>query len=265
MARFLQLTDLHVVATGERASGVLDTRAILHSAVDCLIERRAALGPLDAVLVTGDISDDGSADSYGFARRELDRLGLPLLAIPGNHDQRAEFRKAFADSPALPSNGLIDWTAQIGDTVVIGLDTLVEGRGGGALRPESLSFLSEVLAGAGSQPVVVAIHHPPLRTGIQFMDAIGLENTPDLQATLAEAKGEVIVVAGHVHGVFLGRIGRHRVATAPSICSAFALDLRQDAPVGFMTGPTGCAVFDTGPDGVWAAVPLEIANGPFPF
>ncbi|MDK3073694.1 phosphodiesterase [Sedimentitalea sp. JM2-8] len=265
MARFLQLTDLHVVAAGARASGVLDTRAILRTAVERLIDRRAALGHLDAVLVTGDVSDDGTAESYRFARGQLDRLGLPLLAIPGNHDDRAEFRKAFADSPAMPSSGLIDWTTEIGDTVVIGLDTLVEGQGGGALRPESLAFLSEALARAGSRPVVVAVHHPPLRTGIRFMDAIGLEDIPALQATLAQAGGEIIVVAGHVHGVFQGRIGRHPVATAPAVSSAFALDLRPDAPVGFMTGPTGCAVFDTGPDGVWAAVPLEIASGPFPF
>ena len=40
MARFLQLTDLHVVAEGARASGVLDTRALLEAAIDRLPTRQ---------------------------------------------------------------------------------------------------------------------------------------------------------------------------------------------------------------------------------
>ncbi|MCG6883224.1 MAG: metallophosphoesterase, partial [Silicimonas sp.] len=187
MARILQLSDLHVVAPGTLCSGVLDTGAILHSVIDQLRDRLEALGPLDCVLVTGDISDDGSPDSYSLARRELERLGLPLLVIPGNHDAREPMRAAFADLPEMPSEGLIDWSAEVGDTVVIGLDTLVDGQGGGKLRPESVGHLSDALAAAGQCPVVVALHHPPLRTGIGFMDAIGLENADELAPVLARA------------------------------------------------------------------------------
>ena len=34
MARFLHLTDLHAVPPGKKASGVLDTNAILHDGID---------------------------------------------------------------------------------------------------------------------------------------------------------------------------------------------------------------------------------------
>ena len=265
MARILQLSDLHVVAPGQLCSGVLDTRTILRSAIDRLLDQRAELDPLDAVLVTGDISDDGTAESYAFARAELDRLGLPLFVIPGNHDAREAFRTGFSDLPSMPSSGLIDWAAEVGDTCVIGLDTLVEGQGGGVLRPESLKFLESALNDAGSRPAIVALHHPPLRTQIQFMDAIGLENTPALASVLERSKQDVTVVAGHVHGIHHGRIGQHSVMTAPAICSAFALNLRTDAPVGFMSGPTGCAVIDTSLGGVWSVVPLDTADGPFTF
>ena len=265
MARLLHLTDLHVVAPGKLASGVLDTRSQLRAAVDRLIERSEALGPLDAVLVTGDISDDGSPESYAFARNELDRLGLPLLVIPGNHDGREAMRVAFADLPHMPESGLIDWFAEVGETCIVGLDTLVEGQGGGRLRPESLSLLGQSLTAAGDRPVIVALHHPPLRTGIKFMDAIGLENSSDLDPLLANAQGDLTIVSGHVHGVYQGRIGGHSVVTAPAICSAFALDRRDDAPVGFFKGPTGCALIDTGPGGVWSALPLDTADGPYPF
>jgi len=265
MARLLQISDLHIVAPGALASGRLDTLGLLRGAIDTIAARLDAIGPIEAVLVTGDISDDGSAESYDLARTELDRLGLPLLVVPGNHDCRDTLRHAFGDLPTMPPTGLIDWRFDMGGTTVIGLDTLVEGQGGGRLRPESFSLLANALDASGDRPVLVALHQPPLRTGIRFMDAIGLENSDELAAVLEQRTAPVRIVAGHVHGVHHGALGPHTVVTAPSTCSAFALDRREDAPIGFMTGPTGFAVIDIGPDWVWTAVPLDHGTGPFKF
>lgn len=265
MARLLHLSDLHVVAPGTLASGVLDTPALLGAAIDTIRSRLDALGPLEAVLVTGDISHDGSAESYATARAELLRLALPLLVIPGNHDRRAPFRQTFADISAVPEDGPANWVADVGGTRVIGLDTLVEGQGGGRLAPETLGHLASALEDAAGRPVVVALHHPPLGTGIRFMDAIGLENPEELEGIVNGFDGSLRIVAGHVHGVFHGMLGPHPVSTAPSICSAFALDGRSEAPVGFMSGPVGFACLDTAPGGVWCECPLYYGDGPFPF
>jgi 3',5'-cyclic AMP phosphodiesterase CpdA len=265
MARLLQLSDLHVVAPGSLASGRLDTPALLRAAIDVLLDRLDAIGPIDAVLLTGDISDDGCAESYDMARTELARLGLPLLVLPGNHDHRERFRSAFSDLPGVPETGLIDWVIDVEGTRVIGLDTLIEGQGAGRLRSESLAFLSESMDSARDRPIVLALHHPPVRTGIRFMDAIGLENPDDLALHLAQSEVPVRILAGHVHGVYHGWLGPHPVSTAPSLCSAFALDLRQDAPVGFMMKPTGVVLIDTAPGGVWAELPLDYGDGPFGF
>lgn len=265
MARFLQMSDLHVVAKGESASGVLDTRALLRIAIDRLLQMRTALDPLDALLVSGDISDDGSEDSYSFARAQLERLELPFYIVPGNHDAREPFRTAFSDLAHIPDSGLIDWEATITDTCVVGLDTLVEGQGGGRLRAKSLDLLQQAILRSASNPLVVMLHHPPIRTGIRFMDSIGLEDIVPLRSILDSASGEVTVLAGHVHGAHYGKLGRHRVITSPSVCSFFALDRRADAPIGFMRNPSGCAVIDTAPDGLWSEVPLDQADGPYPF
>ncbi len=265
MARFLQLTDLHVVAPGTLCSGVLDTGAILRAGVERILAQMPAIGPLDGVLVTGDISEDGSAASYDLALRELARLGLPVYAVPGNHDSRGAFRAVFGGQAWMPAAGMLDWVVDLPDTRLIGLDTLVEGQGAGRLQPDSLEFLNLALNGAGARAAVVALHHPPLRTGIRFMDNIGLENPEDLAAAIPANCGSVLFVAGHVHGVYLGRIGPHRVVTAPSFCSAFALDRRANARVGFLTGPTGYALLDTGPDESWTAQPLFMGDGPIDF
>lgn len=207
MARLLQLSDLHIVKEGERASSVLDTRRILNAAIEQLLEIRAALDPLDAVLVSGDISDDGSLDSYAFAKAELERLGLPLYAVPGNHDAREPFRNAFAELAEVSTSDLIDWATPINDTLVVGLDTLIEGKGGGRLREDSIEFLRNALNTWVGGPVVVMLHHPPITTGIHFMDAIGLENPQSLEAAIAGVEHDIIFIAGHVHGVHHGRLG----------------------------------------------------------
>lgn len=265
MARLLHLSDLHAVATGTRASGVLDTNDLLREAIDALSERLTAIGLIDAVLVTGDISDDGSAESYGIAKAQLVRLGLPLLVIPGNHDRRAAFRDAFADTALMPDDGPLDWIAEVAGTRIIGLDTLVEGQGGGLLRARTLDYLAEALDLSQGKPVVVALHHPPLRTGIRFMDAIGLDNAEALEGILRRHDGPLWVLSGHVHGVYHCMLGGHPVVTAPSTCSAFVFDQREEAPVGFMLGPLGFGILDTAPGGVWTACPLVMGDGPYGF
>ena len=265
MARFLQLSDLHAVPPGTKASGVLDTNALLHKGIDRLLARRDALGPLDAVLVTGDISDDGSAKSYAIARAELDRFGLPLLVLPGNHDRRDSLRAAFSDTLGMPKHGLIDWTVEIGDTMVVGLDTLIDGQGGGELRPESLAHLTRSIEGIGDRHLLIALHHPPMTTGIRFMDRIALKNPNDLAQALAAAPVHTQIIAGHVHGIHVAQIAGHAVMTAPAMCSAFEFDVSPGATVGFHLSPRGCAVVTTGQDQLWSAISLEHADGPFSF
>src|SRR3546814_8256362 len=125
MARLLQLTDLHVVAPGALASGVVDTRALLRAGIDHLIDRLDAIGPIDAVLVTGDVSDDGSDESYAFTRAVLESMGRRILIVPGNHDRREGLCAALRDLPEMPREGLIDWVNDVAGSMVDDLDTMV--------------------------------------------------------------------------------------------------------------------------------------------
>lgn len=265
MARLLQLSDLHVVPAGALASGVLNTQDLLKKAIDFLIERKEAIGPLDAVLITGDISDDGSAESYKFAREQLERLKLPLLPIPGNHDAREEMRTAFSDLDIISPQGPINWTVDFDQSRIIGLDTLIEGQGKGRLAPESLNHLENALRTSSAEQIVVALHHPPLTTGIKFMDNIGLENRIDLENVVRVFQGEVLFVAGHVHGVHHGSLMGHPVITVPAVCSGFPFDCSETAPIGFHEGPRGCAIINTAVGGLWTMVLFDHGQGPYAF
>lgn len=60
---------------------------------------------LDGVLISGDLTENGTADDYRNLRRELERRfpGIPLLVTLGNHDEKSAFREGWLGQAAFPS------------------------------------------------------------------------------------------------------------------------------------------------------------------
>jgi Icc protein len=84
MVLLAQINDLHIDGGEERTARAERVMGYL-----------AALPrPVDAVLVTGDVTDHGEAAEYQVAR-ELLGGPAPVLICPGNHDRRASFRRAL--------------------------------------------------------------------------------------------------------------------------------------------------------------------------
>ena len=265
MTGILQISDTHIVPEGALVSGRLATDASLVRLVDHLADKLDRIGPVDALLVSGDVSDDGSAESYRRFNAMIAPLDLPVFVIPGNHDLREPMRSAFSAPGYLPASGKLSWRRCIGQIDLIGLDTLVEGSGAGQLDTETLAFLSEALDAAGDRPVLLALHHPPFKCGIQFMDRIGLEGSQLLSQILSLHPGEVRIVCGHIHSTMVASVGGKIAVSAPSPCSSFAFDTRPEAVAGFLDLADGCLLhrwhdgfqsIRLGPTG---------GDGPFPF
>jgi 3',5'-cyclic AMP phosphodiesterase CpdA len=263
MTAILQISDTHIVPEGALVSGRLDTASALARLVTRICGIRDQIGPIDAVLVSGDVSDDGSAESYVRFKSLVAPLGLPIHVIPGNHDARDPMRNAFRE--AFPASGPLNWVRQIDEVRLIGLDTLVEGQGSGTLSPDSLSFLRKALSDANGAPVLLALHHPPFTCGIAFMDDIGLTNRPDVRHVVAAYSGTLRIVCGHIHNMMVTDIEGHIVISAPSPCSTFSYDRRTDSPIGYMTQEDGCLLhrWDAGFQTI--RIGPEAGSGPFPF
>ncbi len=187
MTRIVHLSDLHFGAT---APGLLEP----------LCARVAELAP-DLAVVSGDLTQRARAGQYAEARAFLRRLGVPVLAVPGNHDMPlwnlpARLLAPFAGYRRAISAEL-EPVWQDDAVIVAGVNTAnpfawKQGR----ITAAQLDRLAALFAQAGPRARVVAMHHP-------------LEHLPGeaqwLMQGAAEALrrlpgiGAQVVLSGHVH------------------------------------------------------------------
>src|SRR5215475_8357402 len=157
-----QISDMHVKPPGELLYKRIDTAAFLERAVAHVM----ALDPKpDVVLATGDLVDGGKPEEYALLRRLLAALPMPVYLIPGNHDARDPMREAFPDHAYLPKSGFLQYVVEDLPVRLIALDTLVDGKGFGALCVDRLGWL-EARLNESQRPTVLFMHHPPFGCGI---------------------------------------------------------------------------------------------------
>jgi 3',5'-cyclic AMP phosphodiesterase CpdA len=232
-----QLSDLHIGAGVGEADPVRRAERVVAAV--------AALTPApDAVVVTGDLTQLGGPEEYARVLEVLAPLEMPVHPLPGNHDVRAALRGALlADADTGPGD-FLQYEARVGPLRLLVCDTIVPGEDGGRLCPERLGWLDAALAADRETPTIVAMHHPPLTTGIEAMDDIGLEagSRAELGTTLAGAPNVLRVIAGHVHRPMYSTCGGRTVFSCPSTDVAIRLDLRAGAGLAVLDEPPAYAL-----------------------
>jgi 3',5'-cyclic-AMP phosphodiesterase len=230
----LQISDTHLGASWE---GV-DPEACLRLAVEAILALPDRPG---ALLVSGDLTDNGAPAEYARVRELLAPLGLEPHVLPGNHDRRGPLREAFGLPGAgeEPASHAVD----LGPLRLVCLDTTIPGSDGGALDGGRLEWLDATLDEAPEQPAVLAMHHPPLRTEMPGFERIGLadEGREGLATVLARHPQVVRVVAGHVHRAMVGELAGRAVLTVPSTYLQAALDFT-DTGLTMRADPPGFAI-----------------------
>jgi Icc protein len=236
-ATLVQLSDLHLRAGDDDGAAVRLERAV---------QQVAALQPQPAaVLLSGDITDIPSAAAYAQAHELLAPLELPVLAIPGNHDDRDLLRARFG--PAGAAGGApVRFAASCGALRVVCCDSTLPGEDGGALDDEQLRWLDQTLGEQAATPTLLALHHPPVLTGVTVMDAIALAamDRVALEALLDGHPQVRAIACGHVHTAMTTSFAGRPLLICPSTNSALRLDLRAREDITFNTRgqPLGFAV-----------------------
>lgn len=208
-----QITDTHIRPKGKLLHHMIHTARSLRRCV----ARLESLDPRpNIVIATGDLVDRGKTKEYRRLRKILSRLTVPLLAVPGNHDEREAFRAAFADGGYLPANGPLQYVIDTFPLRLIGLDSTAPKHPGGVFDRNRLEWFEAALAAAPRRPTFVFLHHPPFDVGIPLVDGRGFHNVDRFQAIVERNPQIVGIAGGHIHRRATARIGTTPVTTAPS-------------------------------------------------
>lgn len=224
--RILHLSDTHFSGDGGRHYGVVDTAEHLRRAL-------AHVGHLlfDLVVVSGDVSEDGTVESYRRIREQItpwaQARGARVVYAMGNHDDRESFRTVLgggqpdAGEQELPGIDLDRPVASVTRTDgwrVIVLDSSVPGAGYGDLELEQRQFLREALETPSERGAVVVVHHPPVPAQTDLLQALALDEQ-DASELVEIVRGTDVrvILSGHYHLPVMEFISGVPVSVAPGV------------------------------------------------
>lgn len=150
------------------------------------------------VMFTGDLISDDDSQSYRHLKLLADRLPSRVYFAMGNHDLRRSFRHVVLEE-ASPGSEPYYYAFDAAGYRFVVLDTLVEGQVAGALDAKQLSWLDNTLTDNPRQRTAVFMHHPPVPTGVDWLDAHAFGNGDDLLDVLARHRQVQRVFFGHIH------------------------------------------------------------------
>lgn len=227
--RILHLTDTHLFAD---PAGLLKGCTTENSLRSVLASVASEPWAPDLVLLTGDLTHDGSGQGYRRLGRLLrERCPAPVWYLPGNHDDSMIMQHELSGTNLLnPGSGLL------GCWQFILLDSTVPGHEGGHLAPAELDRLEHILQVSRAPHALVCLHHNPIPMGSRWLDTMTVDNAAQLFAVLGRHPQVKVLLWGHVHQPYDGTRNGVRLLATPSTCVQF---LPGSADFALDTSPPG--------------------------
>ncbi|WP_067514418.1 3',5'-cyclic-AMP phosphodiesterase [Endozoicomonas ascidiicola] len=244
----LQITDTHLFASSHSALMGVDTAATFEAVLKMV---KSDFYQAQCVLVTGDLTQDDSADSYHYLKDALSDLPMPNYWLCGNHD-REDLMNAI--SPAAMKKKV-----ELGNWQILLLNSQVPNQVYGHLEESELAFLSKELAQNPDKPTLIALHHHPAPINSQWMDNIMLKNPDEFAAVLNNHKNIKGIIHGHIHQAIDYTFCGIPVMATPSTCVQFAPESNHFQAD---TQQPGFRVIDLMPDGTIETQVIRICDQP---
>lgn len=213
MLTLAHISDLHIDGTARANARVQHVMDYIDSAA----------ASVDALVVTGDLTENGTRGELEEVRALLAGR-LPVITCPGNHDTatgRAPYRQVMLGDA--PSETPVNTVHRLSGGAVVLCDSAIPGSPGGRLAEETLQWLEQTLAELAPAPVVLGLHHHPVRLHTPYVDHIGLQE-PDRLAALLERHPHVVgLLCGHAHTPAFTTFAQRPLAVAPGTVSVAPL------------------------------------------
>ena len=230
--KFIQITDSHLLESGNIK---LHNMPINEIHFKIFSEIKKIETEIEFILVTGDISESGSDESYLNAREMFSSLNKTTYWIAGNHDNLKAIhlfnnQKNIKSEKSFTVNGI---HFILLNSVALSING--KNRSRGVLSCEELYFLKLELAQNVTKRIVVALHHPPIKSGT-WKDSRMLENAEDFFEVINKYGNVKLVLYGHQHQANETIIGETKFYSPPAASFQFDKIIKwdfDDLPPGF--------------------------------
>ena len=220
-----QMTDIHIGFDPDARPEELN-RIRFRATLDRLL---TAPNPIDMLVLTGDLTDHGDKDSFEKTAALLNTCPFPIHAIPGNHDSRDGLLHAFPETPV--HDGFIQYAVEQDGLRILMLDTLEPGRHGGGFCEIRRDWLAAELAAHPDTPTLIFMHHPPVVSGIEWMDPGSAEPWMLHFADAVRGHSQIRAIhCGHLHRPIATTFQGIPLHVTPSVAPLVAMDLRPIDP-----------------------------------
>jgi 3',5'-cyclic-AMP phosphodiesterase len=216
-----QMTDIHIGFEPDARPEELN-RQRFRATLTRLLKQPSVL---DMLICSGDITDRGDAESFARTAALLAECPFPVHVMVGNHDSRDGLLTAFPQTQH--EDGFIHTAFMADGLLVVLLDTLEPGRHGGAFCTARRDWLRAKLEAHRDVPTVIFMHHPPVVSGIMWMDPRPDEAWIVNLASALDGMTQVQAIhCGHLHRQIMTSFCGIPLSVTPSVAPLVSLDLR---------------------------------------
>jgi len=179
----------------------------------------------DAVLFTGDTVQHGRPDEYARLRALLAPLHAPLYLVPGNRDDNANLRAAFAHTECLPRTGeFLHYAIDAHPVRFVALDSTAPAERKGRFCAERQQWLTATLAAEPDRPTLLFVHHPPFDVGEHYIGGYRHADEAAALAAIVARHAQIEgLLCGHVHWL----VEHEWAGTEARIMPSVAVDVRK--------------------------------------
>ncbi len=204
--RIIQFTDTHLISDeGVTLHGVDTYRSLKH----CVEKAFILSTSVDAIVVTGDITEDGLEKSYMRFREIFENTQASVYVVPGNHDNRSNMQNIFEGTNIHITN-----QAHLGEWLLLFCDSQVLGESHGYLPDSELVNIRSLLTKYSEKYALLSLHHSMKFSCPSF--GCMLQNEDAVIETLANFKNMRLVISGHVHTEFENKHAHLQLLATPS-------------------------------------------------
>lgn len=211
--RIIQISDIHLMADVNGELLGVKTQESFQAIIDLL---KQDTHPIDVILLSGDLSQDGSEAAYKRIKELLKPFNVPIYYACGNHDDGKIMAKVFSCPVVSCEKRVI-----IGDWQMIILNSQKLGSTYGYLEASQFEFLKNCLEESPALHPLIVFHHQPMPVGSKWLDGVGLTNAAEFWKFMQNYPQVKYLLFGHVHQEFEGEMQGVKCYALPSTCIQF--------------------------------------------